>query len=85
LKTISAKDLPNTASLSSREREIYDLLGHGLDKHLIAQELGLRVKTVESHRESIKSKLQLASSRDLVRLAVSSALHAARSRATTLS
>lgn len=58
--------------LTPRERAIFDALGRGLDKHYIAAELGIRVKTVESHREAIKHKLNIASCRDLVRIAVQS-------------
>jgi DNA-binding NarL/FixJ family response regulator len=56
--------------LTPRERAIFDALGRGLDKHFVAAELGIRVKTVESHREAIKHKLGVPSCRELVRLAV---------------
>lgn len=61
---------PNPSSLTPRERAIFEALGRGLDKHYIAAELGIRVKTVESHREAIKHKLGIGSVRDLVRAAV---------------
>jgi DNA-binding NarL/FixJ family response regulator len=58
------------SQLTPRERAIFDAMGRGLDKHFIAAELGIRVKTVESHREAIKHKLGVPSCRELVRLAV---------------
>jgi len=61
---------PGLASLTPRERTIFDLLGRGLDKHHIAAELGIHVKTIETHREAIKHKLGVGSCRDLLRLAV---------------
>ncbi|HEX4697332.1 MAG TPA: LuxR C-terminal-related transcriptional regulator, partial [Candidatus Udaeobacter sp.] len=48
--------------LSDREMHIFQLLGSGLRTTEIAQLVELSVKTVESHRENIKHKLQLSSS-----------------------
>jgi len=42
------------------------LLGSGLGNSQIAHSLSLSVKTIESHRENIKRKLDLSCSRDLV-------------------
>src|SRR5262249_1945313 len=52
--------------LSDREMHIFFLLGSGLGNTQIAQSLNLSVKTIESHRENIKHKLDLSCSRDLV-------------------
>ena len=52
--------------LSDRETHIFFLLGSGLGNSEIAQSLNLSVKTIESHRENIKHKLDLSCSRDLV-------------------
>src|SRR5262245_541856 len=52
--------------LSDRETHIFFLLGSGLGNSQIAQSLNLSVKTIESHRENIKHKLDLTCSRDLV-------------------
>ena len=52
--------------LSDREMHIFNLLGSGLGNRQIAQSLNLSVKTIESHRENIKHKLDLSCSRDLV-------------------
>ena len=52
--------------LSDRELHIFFLLGSGLGNKQIAQSLGLSVKTIESHRENIKHKLDMSCSRDLV-------------------
>ena len=53
-------------NLSNREMHIFHLLGSGLTKRRIAHSLNLSVKTIESHRENIKRKLGLKSSRELV-------------------
>jgi DNA-binding NarL/FixJ family response regulator len=52
--------------LSDREMHIFFLLGSGLGNSQIANSLNLSVKTIESHRENIKHKLNLSCSRDLV-------------------
>jgi DNA-binding NarL/FixJ family response regulator len=56
-------------SLTDREREIFDLLVLGHRGPRIAEELGISIKTVESHRSSINRKLHVRSSADLVRFA----------------
>jgi DNA-binding NarL/FixJ family response regulator len=53
-------------NLSDREMHIFQLLGSGLGTRQIAHSLNLSVKTIESHRENVKRKLGLNSSRDLV-------------------
>jgi len=52
--------------LSDREMHIFFLLGSGLGNSQIAHSLNLSVKTIESHRENIKHKLNLSCSRDLL-------------------
>ena len=52
--------------LSDRETHIFFLLGSGLGNSQIAHSLSLSVKTIESHRENIKHKLDLSCSRDLM-------------------
>lgn len=53
-------------NLSDREMHVFQLLGSGLGTKKIAHALNLSVKTIESHRENIKRKLGLNSSRDLI-------------------
>ena len=52
--------------LTDREMHIFFLLGSGLGNSQISNSLNLSVKTIESHRENIKHKLDLRCSRDLV-------------------
>jgi len=70
LETRSEYRLSRTASavqnLSDREMHIFHLLGSGVAKRQIAHSLNLSVKTIESHRENIKRKLSVNSSRELV-------------------
>lgn len=55
--------------LSQREREVFDLVIMGFTNEGVGQELGVSVKTVETHRTSINRKLGVHSTADLVRLA----------------
>ena len=56
--------------LSNRELEVFEMIGQGLATKQIAGRLHLSPKTVETHREKIKSKLNLANSNELSRRAV---------------
>ncbi|HTL78589.1 MAG TPA: response regulator transcription factor [Candidatus Babeliales bacterium] len=62
----SASSAIGIEKLSDREMHIFNLLGSGLGNTQIAHSLHLSVKTIESHRENIKRKLDLSSSRDLI-------------------
>jgi len=59
-----------TELISSREREIVQLLAEGNSNKDIAQLLNLSLKTVETHRSNIMHKLGLKSITDLVLYAV---------------
>jgi DNA-binding NarL/FixJ family response regulator len=56
--------------LSNRELEVYEMIGQGLTIQQIAGRLHLSPKTVETHREKVKQKLNLKSSAELTRRAV---------------
>ena len=58
------------ARLSEREYEIFTLIAEGIGPTEIAKRLNLSIKTVESHREHVKAKLNAKTSADLVRIAV---------------
>jgi DNA-binding NarL/FixJ family response regulator len=55
--------------LTDRELHVFRLFGSGLSTRQIAEELHLSVKTIETHREHIKQKLDLKGSDDLKRCA----------------
>lgn len=57
--TLRLQELEAYRTLSDREREILDLIGHGLTSPQIAERLHPRVSsdTVESHRRHIREKL----------------------------
>lgn len=57
--------------LSDRELEVFRLLGEGLTTRQVADKLYLSPKTIETHRENIKKKLNLINSVELLHRAVS--------------
>ena len=57
-------------TLTSREREIVELVSVGKSNKEVASSLGISVKTAEAHRAKIMRKLDIHSVSDLVRYAV---------------
>ena len=58
------------AVLSSREREVLQLLAEGLATKEIAARLNLSAKTVESHRKAVMDKLEMRSIAELTKYAI---------------
>lgn len=56
--------------LSDRELQVFQLIGDGYATHEIADRLHLSAKTVASHRENIKRKLNLKTIEELSRFAI---------------
>ncbi len=56
--------------LSDRELAVFEMIGQGLSTSQIAEKLHLSVKTIQTYREHIKTKLNLSKSSELVRHAV---------------
>jgi two-component system, NarL family, response regulator NreC len=58
------------AILTSREREILQLIAEGLTAKEIAAHVFLSIKTIETHRRNIMQKLNLKSTADLTKYAI---------------
>jgi DNA-binding NarL/FixJ family response regulator len=56
--------------LSNRELQVLSLIGRGLSSREAADGLGLSIKTVETHRQSLKRKLNLATNAQLLQYAI---------------
>lgn len=69
LKSNSKDGKRGLDALSDRELHVFQLIGSGKTTRHIAEQLGISVKTVESHRENIKNKMSLDNSTSLVRSA----------------
>lgn len=61
---------PLVESLSNRELEVFELIGKGQTTREISEVLRLSVKTIETYRENIKTKLGLKTGAELTRRAV---------------
>ena len=57
-------------TLSDRELEVFEQIGHGVTTRQIADKLHLSPKTIETYRENIKHKLNLANATELTQRAV---------------
>jgi DNA-binding NarL/FixJ family response regulator len=66
----SREDEHGAARLSTRELQVIGMMGRGQSSREIAEALSLSVKTIESHRQSIKQKLNLANNAQLVQYAL---------------
>lgn len=74
LKNLSQGNPPSQEEaiqlLSDREFEVFRMIGEGLETKEIAEKLYLSVKTVESYRIRIKSKMGIRNNMELIRTAV---------------
>jgi two-component system response regulator NreC len=64
------KEEEDPNALSSREREVLQLIAEGKTSREIAEILHLSVKTVQSHRTSLMQKLDLHDRGDLIKYAI---------------
>ncbi len=60
--------------LSMRERQVLELVAHGLNNQQIGQQLTLSPKTIARHRERIMHKLNMHSRTELVKFAIRTGL-----------
>ena len=60
----------HASRLTSREREIVQLLSEGKSSKEVASSLGISVKTAETHRANVMRKLEIHSVSELVRYAL---------------
>lgn len=66
---LSKSDFPDDP-LSARERQVLQFVGEGKSNKEVAKQLGISVKTVESHRARLMRKLDLHETAGLVRYAI---------------
>jgi DNA-binding NarL/FixJ family response regulator len=57
--------------LTDRELQVFEMVGRGVATAAIADSLGISVKTVETYRSNIKTKLHLQDATELIRYATS--------------
>ena len=77
-KRLHAQKLPvsgrplrkRVASLTSRELEVLQLIAEGQPNKQVADELGISIKTIEKHRQSLMQKLNIHDVAGLTRYAI---------------
>ncbi|WP_218280812.1 response regulator transcription factor [Verrucomicrobium spinosum] len=67
--TVDEEGKPAIQGLSDREMEVFHWLAKGLGTRQIATQLCLSIKTIETHRAHIKSKLRMPTAQSIVKLA----------------
>jgi DNA-binding NarL/FixJ family response regulator len=65
-----SKTYVSTDPLSGRERQVLQLVGEGKSTKDVAMQLGISVKTAESHRARLMKKLDIHETASLVRYAI---------------
>jgi DNA-binding NarL/FixJ family response regulator len=65
-----AKPIPSEDELTPREREVLLMLAQGLNNKIMARTLQISVRTVETHRLSIRRKLAIDKPADLLKHAL---------------
>lgn len=73
-KSLSKSRINQLKELSQREREVLQFVAQGHTNQAIADRLSLSVKTVESYRARLMTKLSLHSRADLMQFALESGL-----------
>ena len=68
----STEDLQHAPveNLSDREREVFELIGSGLNSEQMAEKINISPKTVQTYRARIKQKLRISRGSQLVQRAV---------------
>jgi DNA-binding NarL/FixJ family response regulator len=61
-------------AITSREREVLALVADGLSTKEIASALGVSIKTIETHRSNLMTKLEIRKASGLVRVAIQEGL-----------
>lgn len=74
LRKHHARSQKSPSALSEREEEILILVAQGFRNKQIAEKLLISARTVSTHRDRIKQKLNLSTTADLIRYAYSTGL-----------
>lgn len=70
IKTAQLSNVARKALLTERELQVLRLIASGCTNRMIAEDLAISIKTVESHRTNLMNKLDIHSTAELVRHAI---------------
>lgn len=73
----SGSGRPGESTITSRQREILQLIAEGLSTREIAAQLGISAKTAKTHRANLMGKLGVSKASGLVRFAIREGIVAA--------
>src|SRR5690606_20010577 len=79
----STDDPSSISRLTTRQLEVFELIGQSWNTREIAERLNLSIKTVNVYRAKIKAKLNLKTTTKLSQLAVEWVEHQKRARSAT--
>src|SRR5690606_23927875 len=68
--TVSRNSVAASPEVSPREKEVLDLVAHGLSTKQVADKLGISTRTVETHRINMLKKLKVSNTAELSRKAI---------------
>jgi DNA-binding NarL/FixJ family response regulator len=68
--TVSRNSVAASPEVSPREKEVLDLVAHGLSTKQVADKLGISTRTVETHRINMLKKLKVSNTAELIRKAI---------------
>ena len=69
LSAFDKQEINNVPILSSREKEVLDLIADGFTNPQIAEKLFLSLHTVDSHRKNLLTKFGINNTASLIKLA----------------
>ncbi|HEY8512462.1 MAG TPA: response regulator transcription factor [Cyclobacteriaceae bacterium] len=68
--TVSRNSTQSLPEVSPREKEVLDLVAHGMSTKQVADKLGISTRTVETHRINMLKKLKVSNTAELIRKAI---------------
>lgn len=68
--TVSRNTAQPLPEVSPREKEVLDLVAHGMSTKQVADKLGISTRTVETHRINMLKKLKVSNTAELIRKAI---------------
>lgn len=74
LNSMNGSSSRNKSDLTKRESDILTLVVQGMNNKKIAEECGISVRTIETHRLNIMKKLKVNNAAELVRVAIENKL-----------
>lgn len=69
-ETVKKPETNETSEITPREKEVLDLVAQGKSTKQIADQLGISIRTVESHRINMLKKMKVSNTAELIKKAL---------------